>query len=219
MAYTYSTEKYRQGVRAVMHKIKQPLRSREGFTITELMIAIAVLSVLIAIAVPSFRDAIEKQSVLSKSKQLRSALAEARDHAISKGTTVVVCGSVDQASCNTGSESWSLGWLSFIDENEDDDLNTGEVVLKAAPAFQDNTVLTVNDEPVVFTADGAQETTTPIEFVLCPASNKATHAKAVVVQVSGIIRYSRDTDNDKVDEYSYAAGTHSSGDPLKCPSS
>jgi type IV fimbrial biogenesis protein FimT len=83
--------------------------SNRGFTLIEMMVAIAVLAILSMIAVPSFREA-------SLSSQLRSAANNfiatanfARSEAIKRGTAVTMCVSTDGSSCASG--GWEQGWI------------------------------------------------------------------------------------------------------------
>lgn len=74
-----------------------------GFTLVELMIALAIVGVLAAFAVPSMRDMIQAARVRSASSDLYSALVLARSEAIKRRTSVTVAPAVSA----TG---WSSGW-------------------------------------------------------------------------------------------------------------
>ncbi|MGH1428917.1 MAG: GspH/FimT family pseudopilin [Arenicella sp.] len=65
----------------VKKRLKLSSLSR-GFTIFELMIAVAVLGVLLAIAAPNFSDFIEKQKVKSDAQSVAKALSYARAEAL-----------------------------------------------------------------------------------------------------------------------------------------
>ena len=63
---------------------------RQGFTLIELMIVVAVLAVILTLAAPSFRDLILMQRLRGVNAQLVTDLSFARSEAISRGTFVQV---------------------------------------------------------------------------------------------------------------------------------
>lgn len=88
-----------------------------GFTLIELLLAITVLGVLLGIAVPSFVDTIRNNRLATASNELVSALALARNEAITRRLQISVC-TRDGDACATGSGStdWNRGWLVFTDD-------------------------------------------------------------------------------------------------------
>ncbi|MBL4877816.1 MAG: GspH/FimT family pseudopilin [Hyphomonas sp.] len=84
------------------------MKSVKGFTLIELMIAISVLAILIAIAAPGLSGWIDSSSARAQTNQYRDMLTYARSEAISKGEPVRVkqlasgawvVGTGDPASC------------------------------------------------------------------------------------------------------------------------
>ncbi len=96
-----------------------------GFTLVELMVALAVLSILLVVAAPSFRDLIMDNKLLSESYAMRATLNNARSEALAQRLPVTVCRSADGDTCSTG--DWSDGYIAFTDRDRDavpDDPNT-----------------------------------------------------------------------------------------------
>lgn len=81
-----------------------------GFTLIELMVTIAVASVLIMVAVPSFNDAILNSKLTGNANNLLSSIQIARSEAIKRNTVVLLCRSADGKSCAT-SGGWEQGWI------------------------------------------------------------------------------------------------------------
>lgn len=86
------------------------LRSQRGFTLIESMIAIAVMLVLMAIAVPSFRDASHRSQLRSAANDLLATAHFARSEAIKRNAPVTVCVSSDGVNC-AASGGWQQGWI------------------------------------------------------------------------------------------------------------
>lgn len=100
-----------------------PARGAGGFTIIEVMIVMVVLAVLIAIAAPSLRTMIVGNAVRSVTGDLLSDIAMSRSEASKRSQRVVLCASTNLNTC-TGSSSWALGWISFVDADNNGQRDT-----------------------------------------------------------------------------------------------
>lgn len=69
---------------------RRPPTKHLGFTLVELLIAIAVLAVVLTLAAPSFRNMIEMQRLKSISSQLMTDIQLARSEAVSRQRNVYV---------------------------------------------------------------------------------------------------------------------------------
>jgi len=85
-----------------------------GFTLLELMFAIAIAAILVAIAAPNFSDTLKANRVQSQARDLYSQLNYARSEAVSRGSIVLFCRSSDASTC---SGTWSNGWIVCVDKN------------------------------------------------------------------------------------------------------
>lgn len=88
-------------------------RTPGGFTLLELMVALAVASVLVVVAVPSFRDLLRRNQVSSANNALLADLGYARSEAITRGSIVSICPSSDGTTCSVGTQAYESGWLVY----------------------------------------------------------------------------------------------------------
>ena len=95
------------------------MRKDSGFTLVELMVAISVLAILLAVGVPSMIDFLQNSRRAAAVNSLVPHLQQARNTAATLGLPVVLCHSNDGTSCsNQGSPDWSAGWILFVDDNQ-----------------------------------------------------------------------------------------------------
>lgn len=83
-------------------------RSESGFSLIEVMIVIAVLAILIGIALPSFRAAIQNNRITAQANELVTAFHLARSEALKRNRPVVLCASNNGSACAGG---WANGWI------------------------------------------------------------------------------------------------------------
>ena len=110
-------------------------RSMSGFTITELMMVIAICAILLVIGVPSFKYVTVSNRISTEVNGLLGDMQYARSMAIKQGLPVTVCASTDGANCNGGA-AWQSGWIVFLDSNANQIVDANEAVLRAQTPFQ-----------------------------------------------------------------------------------
>ena len=101
-----------------------------GFSLYELLVTIAIASIVIAVGVPSFGGVMARNRQSVEINALFHAIHVARKESIMRRRVVSICPSPDGEQCVPGRD-WSAGWLMF--ENTDGDeppyVDAGEPVL------------------------------------------------------------------------------------------
>lgn len=188
---------------------KNPISDR-GVTIIELAIAMVVLAILVAAAVPSFvqllRDA-DRTTVLS---ELTAALNLARSEALGRGVPVSVCRSADAASCSSG--TWAEGWVVFVNDDNDAPavVDAGEVILQVRREPDPAYALVPNNNYANFITYRANGSVNNIGRITYCDRRGVAEARAVLINMAGRVRLSRDANDDGIDE-------DEAGNDLACP--
>ncbi len=107
-----------------------------GFTLSELVVTIAIVAIVAAIALPGFRETFQSNRVASATNELIASLSYARGEAIRSNlgngaqTAAAICASNDGAACGG---NWNDGWIVFRDDNLDGNPQAGEVLRYVVP--------------------------------------------------------------------------------------
>lgn len=127
------------------------MQTQKGFTLIELMLTLTILSIALAVAVPSFNSQIQNNRSQALGEELSVALQFARSEAVKRGRAVTVCASnADHSACSNDSSTWANGWLVLLDDADD-----------AAAAITAGEVLKVWDDLPANAAVAVQRTTSP----------------------------------------------------------
>ncbi len=79
--------------------VMKPVPAQTGFSLMELMTALTVLGVLLALAGPGLADFVEESRLSGSSRDFVVDFALARNEAAMRGQRVTVCTSTDGATC------------------------------------------------------------------------------------------------------------------------
>ena len=108
---------------------------RQGFTALELLVTMAIVAILLATAVPSFKHYNWNLRMKTAMDSLQTDLNLARRSAISLGVQTVTCPALTPDGCS-GESDWINGWIVFADLNTDRQRQTGEPLLKQSAAVE-----------------------------------------------------------------------------------
>jgi type IV fimbrial biogenesis protein FimT len=106
---------------------------QRGFTLTELLIVLAMAAILVAIAVPSYGFLVTSGRLASATNDMLLALHLARSEAIKRGTRVTVCKTSNPGAptptCDQAAD-WHQGWLVFVDGGVRGVVDGGDAILQ-----------------------------------------------------------------------------------------
>lgn len=112
----------------------------KGFTLTELMIVLAIASIVMAIAIPSFSGLLKSNQIRSSQGVLVSAFQFARTEALRRGTEIFLSPVDGSLTAN----EWGGGLRVWADDNGNGDFTPGEE-LRVASSFNNKMTLDGTD--------------------------------------------------------------------------
>ena len=174
------------------------MRAARGFSLLELLITLAALSVVLTIAMPRLGPAIERHTVLADTRTLLRVVRLARQAAVTTGKRVTIC-PVDGAQRCTS--DWSRRIAAFTDQDNDRQVGDNDRILYHW-GQEHRSVLRwrgFGSGYLRFSQRGlAAENGS---FTLCPPGGSETLARQLVVNRVGRAYISQDRDNDGIVEY------------------
>ncbi|PCH59494.1 MAG: type II secretion system protein GspH [SAR86 cluster bacterium] len=164
------------------------VRRQGGFSLIELLIAVAILGILMAVSLPSFTNSLERMNSNSQIKQFLSTLNFTRSEAVKRGRNVVICASNDGLDCDAN--DWSQGWLVFEDNNADANgatgsVDAGDTVLRVFDLLASNSEISFSAALFEYTSLGFSATEEIETFLVCPQSQNSDNARSIEISLSG----------------------------------
>jgi type IV fimbrial biogenesis protein FimT len=168
------------------------IRHNRGITLIELLMTLALISILLAIAAPAFGGLVQRDAAETSRNTLTTALSAARIEAVTRTRNVVVCPSADQQYCDHSTE-WQHGWIVFADANQDGDRDEGETLISAGDPQPEGVAITstAGRTKVAYHADGTSPGSN-LTLTLCDRRG-AKLATSLVVNNAGRVRSGKPT--------------------------
>jgi len=153
-----------------------------GFTIIEMMVAVALAAILLAIAVPSFKDASLGSQLRSASSELMVSASLARSEAIKRNAPVELCTSSDGKTCGTG--GWQQGWIVL----------SGGTVIQSQPKAPPGFLITASGGKTTLSFQPTGVGATAATFTICRATpNVGSQERVVTIDAAGRASVERTT--------------------------
>lgn len=175
-----------------MNKLARGVR---GVTLLELMISVAIISILVTVVGPNARDLLLRNRITAQINELSGVVQYARHTAIDQQVDTVVCPTADFASCST---DWHLAKMVFADWDGSGDLNGDEEILAATDQLAGGLNMTGPNLALVFNVSGAANTAATL--LICPDDNDQEFARALLLSLQGRVRVSQDDNHDGIHE-------------------
>jgi len=158
-----------------------------GFTLVEAMVVMSIIAILMAMAVPTFRDFTASRAVSAQISDFAGTLRLARTEAIKRGRAVVVCRSGNpQAAtpaCDAGSD-WRSGWL----------VMQGDNLIRLQSSYANSGgIESAGIVSIAFTPTGIAPATSEATFTFRPplptgTASYASLSRRICVGVTGVTR-------------------------------
>lgn len=164
------------------------MRHVVGYTLIELLVTISIAAILSAVAVPTYQHSRDKSNADQAAAKLQQALSLARQAAITRGETTIVCPSTDGLSCEPGRD-YSKGAIAFVDINGSGEFEKAEEsseLIERVYGVAGGTMIS-NRNKVVYNSFGLL-TGTNQSIVYTHASGEDKLQRKVVINRQGRIR-------------------------------
>jgi len=162
-----------------------------GFTLIEVLVVLALVSILMSLAAPSLAAMVNSMRLTVAVNSLFSSLMLARSEAIKRGARVVVCKSASGTACIT-TGGWEQGWIVFHDANNNGKRDVGEVLLLQQQALPSSVRLSGNSPFVNYVSYTAIGTTSYVSgafqagtLTACSESATQGDARQIVISSAG----------------------------------
>lgn len=147
----------------------------KGFTLIELMIAVAIFGIIASMAAPAFSYLIANNRHQASINALIGAVNLARTEAVKRGAQVTV-------GSTSGDTAWTNGYRVWVDTNNDDSLSAGEEVIRQFDEAKKGITLVGGVNFISFRATGFATATGTID--IC-SDHESVAGRSMSVAISG----------------------------------
>ena len=146
-----------------------PGRRESGFTLSELLIGVAIIGILSAFAVPSFNNLMVNERIKSASFDVTAALNLARSEAIKQNGAVTL-------TPTSGTTAWAGGWTVT---------GPDAAVISAQGAYPSSVVITGPPTSIVYNRSGRSASALTVTLQVASATAGSTSPRCISVALTG----------------------------------
>jgi type IV fimbrial biogenesis protein FimT len=159
------------------------MHQASGFTLSELLVTIAMVAVMVAWSTPVFRDLHCNAVRTREVNQFVQAVHFARGEAMKRNGVVSLCPTLGTDHCAPPGTPWTGGWIVFFNVDGDAPAvrDAGEELLHTFPAWPTGQIV-ANRTTLSFRAFGQSGVTAT--FTFCDSRGSAA-ARAVIISQTG----------------------------------
>ena len=168
------------------------MRKQNGFTLIELITTLGIAAILMSVAIPALQSFTTNAKQTSAINDFVSSMHLARNTAITTNARVTVCATDAGANCQL--VDWDSGWIIFVDQNSNQQVDGDEVIIGTAAAVDGLTIKSVNYSQFLMYRPNGRIMNNAVngnsgQFTICDYRG-TKHAKVLIVDLSGRPRLS-----------------------------
>lgn len=159
------------------------MQKHVGFSLLELLVTLALLTLLVMTGLPLLRNSIHASRVTTEVNAMVRAVHVARSEAVKRAGQAVICPSLDGTQCAPDIHAWNTGWLVFANSDNDSpaQVDEDEDILVYHPVSPG---ILVRSNRVSFAFRTYLKRSSNGTLIFCPAV-PGSEARAVVISYTG----------------------------------
>ena len=177
-----------------------------GLTLVELMISIAIVSILLTTVGPNIQSILVSNRITADVNNLSSVMRFARHAAVNEQTATIICPTSDFSDC---ANNWALPKMVFVDANGNGNRDEAETLAASSDAIAGTNIVLGITGAFIFSPNGGVQDQTARTITFCHQDRDVKFASALLITAFGKISISTDSNGDSVRE-------DASGNALTC---
>lgn len=169
-----------------------------GLSLSNLLISLAIISILLTATTPSLTGIINKQHASAIMDKLGTLIYFTRQQAITSNTYTTLCPSKNLISCVN---DWGEQLILFTDHNKNEVVDGRDTVLRVSTLTSEHsgylTLNTAGKKYLQFNSRGHSNGKWG-NLTYCPSNHDLTLARRLIINRTGRVRYEKDSNGDGI---------------------